>query len=227
MSVKDLDPRSASEKWSRDQASNSETPPAREPRWLGTFKRIGIVVGCVGGLLGGSKTGADIVRDIRSAPNLSFLVTPELTLFWNGGSRILSVDSGVRFKNDGTAVGHAQQPTAKLRYRRSTGELILIPLAHVSLTVDGFDANFPFSVKPGVEPSLAMQARTTLTVDQVKEIITEPQKFEFLVNVASTRNATKSYCFWIEKSTFQDLIQRGELRVMKDVPTDSCFDVDG
>src|SRR5215470_13302751 len=73
--------------------------------WVAKIGRIGIIVGCIGGILGGVYTCLSLWKWATTAPNFSLEYAPVLQLYWISKDQRLSHTWGVAMINIGEAPG--------------------------------------------------------------------------------------------------------------------------
>ena len=84
--------------------------------WIAKIGRVGIIVACVGGILGGANTFLILWHWATDKPNIEFNAPPPLLVEWIPEARRLSFTWVVTLRNKGGAQGVVKEVHAYLEF---------------------------------------------------------------------------------------------------------------
>ena len=73
--------------------------------WIAKIGRVGIIVACVGGILGGVHTSWVLLKWLFATPNIKLIPAAKLDMYWTPEGRRLSFAWVVILGNEGEAPG--------------------------------------------------------------------------------------------------------------------------
>lgn len=168
--------------------------------------KIGIVVGCLGGILGGANTLSGMWTAWTARPEFHTVVGDPLEMRWEPNAQQLSFQFGVAVHNDGGMAGDITGARAYLSRPSAAASPPPLGLG-VSLNQNEAPARYPVTVKP--KDALAVMLTVGSKLDSgpsgvfgdagLRKLVVE------LEGPNKTSVATAFYCFWIGEQAAQAL----------------------
>jgi len=167
---------------------------------IGAIGKLGIVVGCVGGILGGTNTVNGMWHDWTARPQLHTVVGDPLEMSWEPSARQLNFKLGVAVHNDGEMAGDVTGARAYLSDAATDPAAAGSPVEmSVSMDQNNTPAQYPLTVKP--KDALGVSLTVGSKLESGPKVIFGDTGLRRLTvelqgpNKLSVANAV--YCFWV------------------------------
>lgn len=173
------------------------------------FGRLGVIVGCLGGILGGSNTLLQWWRDYRAAPDIELQTARALDLGWSPAERKIDFKCVVSLRNNGTVRGVLQKPRATIR--PCSGSAPALEVKDVRLAENQFEAPFPLKLGPDARRDVQFIVETgeLPSFDQVFGAA-RAYRLEIELDPVAVRPAKATYSFSLGEGALTELTRRRE-----------------
>jgi hypothetical protein len=176
----------------------------KSPGWIAKIERAGIIVACVGGILGGTSTLVSLYNKWVSGPHIDVFSNKELDLSWTPDKKLLSVTQGFTFSNSGSAAG---SPNPEHAYLESAPRHLKLPLEDIQVFEKQKEIKNRIVVEPDHERELQITMASALTPEQEHALFesssTIPYDLVFEVKIPQTTRI--EYCMYLGPSLVKQL----------------------
>jgi hypothetical protein len=175
-------------------------------------QRLGIVVGCLGGLLGGVYTIQQIHKQYSAAPRIQPGGGGPIKLSWDSAGRQIGFSFGLGLKNNGEAPGSITVARAYLKSPAPSAEKpIDVGVRSIRVSERSVPLDFPVSLKAGdvrdveltITSELPPERQPALQRDGLYELVL------VLDRDGSAEKTEVSYCFWLGTGATNPLTKTG------------------
>jgi hypothetical protein len=175
--------------------------------WVAKIGRVGIIVGCVGGILGGTSTCLALWKLATATPNIELVLGDGLRMHWASEDQRLSLTCGVTLQNKGEAIGVVKAAHAHVESEAwGTGRQQL--LDDIQVSEKRGDIPLPVSIKPADARDLEITMTSKLTREAEQAFFAEAlYKLVLVVNVPQPMRQV--YCIYMGQSLVRDLHEKG------------------
>jgi len=178
--------------------------------WIAKIGRVGIIVACVGGILGGANTFLILWHWATDKPNIEFNAPPPLLVEWIPEARRLSFTWVVTLWNKGAAQGVVKEVHAYLEFgAQDTGKR---PLDDIKINENGTDIPPFISVRPADTHALKITMAVELTREAEKTFFEEESFHKLILEVVFGHMPQPEYqefCIYLGLSSI-DLREKGD-----------------
>jgi hypothetical protein len=188
--------------------------------WVAKIGRVGIIVGCIGGILGGTSTFLNLWKSVVTAtPNLVLVPGDGLCVQWSSENQRLSLTWGLTVQNKGEAIGVVKAVRAHIKSKAwETGKQQR--LGDIQVTEKRVDIPFPVSVKAADARDLEITMASDLTHEAKHEFF-EEGLYSLTLEVDVPQAKSSEYCIYVGKSLLKDLREKGLGKL--DAPDPRCI----
>jgi hypothetical protein len=175
--------------------------------WVAKISRVGIIVGCIGGILGGSSTFLNLWKSVTATPNLHLVFGDGLSVQWSSEKQRLSLTWGVALQNTGEAIGFVKAARAHIKSKAwETGKRER--LGEIQLNEKRIPIHFPVSIKPDDARDIEITMASNLTIEEVQALF-EEGLCSLTLEVDMPETKSSEYCIYIGESLLKDLREKG------------------
>ena len=190
--------------------------------WLAKISRVGIIVACIGGILGGTNTFLSLWKVATATPNLDLVLGDGLRMYWSSENRLLSLTCGVTLQNKGEAIGVVKAAHAHVESKVwGTGKQQRLDDIQVSEKRDKIP--LPVSIRPDDARDLEITMASNLT-HEAEQAFFEEGLYKLILEVENPQPMQREYCIYMGQSLLRDLREKGYGKL--DTPDARCTSVD-
>lgn len=195
-----------------NQINTIEDQRRKESRgWLARISRIGIVVGCLGGILGGSSTFLNLWNEYRAKPDTALIPGGDIDLSLDQDGR-LDLKCGLVVYNKGRASDAVRAARAYL--------LDGVPpsqepfnLEDIRVIEKGVKTRFPISVGATDMREIEIAIGSKLPPEK-QQAFREAGLHRLVLEFdADQPNRQATYCFWMGQEAANILVKEGRLAI--------------
>jgi hypothetical protein len=188
------------------------------PGWVTRISRVGIIVACIGGILGGASTSLNLWECATATPNLDIVLGDCLHMYWSSENRLLSLACGVTLQNKGGAIGVVKTAHAHVESKEGTGKQQRLDDIQVIEKRDKIP--FPVSIRPHDARDLEITMASNLTHEAEQTFFEEGLYNLFLEIIEKPQPIQREYCIYMGQSLLRDLREKGYGKI--DTPDVRC-----
>jgi hypothetical protein len=221
MDAQDIDRRNID-----DLRARVETLEKRERGPLSKIAHAGIVIGCLGGLLGGASTLSVLWKQVTARPDIHMFTNDSVDLFWKPEERSLSLSGGISLLNMGEVAGVVTAAHAQLE-----SEVLIAPeyLEDVTVKENNGAVGLPLTIGAAGSRDVQFQIASTISSTQEPDFPKEGLYKLVLQLVTPLGDGTRTgngggtkkedvYCFYLASSLVKDLREIGHGKVGNNDP---------
>lgn len=180
-----------------------------------SLARVGILIGCLGGLIGGLSTLRQMWLDWSAQPHFEVVAESALNLYWEPQGRNLSITRNVVLQNTGDKVGSIPNPpVAQLE---SGAPLEPRTQFDISATANAQSVAFPLPIKASDAQNLTLTMSSQLPQDANPPFPSEGA-YKLVFTLAAAGAAPDLYCFRLSPPLVDQLNSTGHLRMLHSDP---------
>jgi hypothetical protein len=185
--------------------------------WVAKIGRVGIIVGCLGGILGGTSTFLNLWKSATATPKVDLVIGDGLAMHWSQEHQRLSLTCGVILQNKGEAIGVVKAAHARVESKAwSTGKQ---HLDDIQVSEKRGDIPLPVSIKPADARDLEITMASNLT-PEAKQAFFAGGLYKLILVVDVPEPMPREYCIYIGQSLLRDLREKGYGKL--DTPDARC-----
>jgi hypothetical protein len=177
--------------------------------WVSRFARLGIIVGCLGGIVGGAYTGVSMYNEVFAKANIVLIPGDRLMVSRPATPSPLTFSFGVALHNKGNAPGALRTSEAQLEIPtiEASQRLPPITLSPIRFTEKGADVVLPFSIKANEPRDVMVEAKLPHTSD-LNTLLANRGLYSLVLRVTAPDAEQKiRYCFWLGEGSADQLKQ--------------------
>jgi hypothetical protein len=184
--------------------------------WVAKITHLGIVVGCVGGILGGANTLWDVWKEVLAKPDVRVQLGGPLNVDWDPNGRRLSFNYGFVLQNNGRAPGAV---TALRAYMEHVMEHVDVSVTQgpfqlkfpsIDLSEMGKSVRLPTNIQVNYGRDIDLTIASELTHEQEQAFYGTGLK-KLIVEFEASQTGQAIYCFWLGQDAANALAITGVL----------------
>jgi hypothetical protein len=176
--------------------------------WMAKISRVGIVVGCLGGILGGASILWNLWKEVGAKPDIVLVPGAPIDVLWKPEERRLSFKCGLVLANNARASGVV---TAARAYVQTATLAPLLDFQSILFNEKSSNLRPPFSVQASATREVEISITSELTPEKEQEFRKTGLYYLILEFETSQLRRQVPYCFWLGDETTNDLFTTGVL----------------
>ena len=183
--------------------------------WVAWFKNAGIIVGCVGGIIGGLATLYNSSADYFAEPKITVTSGGDFTIYRDPNGNQALVEYGLTVENTGKALDtlSPDEPSILLHPEKGTpvDAKDSITVRSLRLLQAGQPSDDPFSVKP--QDAKNFRIRLELTQADLDTLLADPGLHSIKISLRSNKSKkepySSQYCFYVGENVAEVIRSEG------------------
>jgi len=178
--------------------------------WIAKIGRVGIIVACIAGILGGVHTSWVLLKLVTGKPNITLIPAAKLDMYWTPEGRRLSFAWVVILDNTGEATGFVEVARAHVEsVSPGTTQGVKQLLDDIQVSEKGAPSHaLSFSIRPVDTRELEITMASQLTPEAEQAFVKEGL-YTLVLEVDVPQPKYQMYCIYLGSSVVKDLRENG------------------
>jgi len=197
-------------------AARVSTLEQHERGW--TLGRVGVLVGCIGGLIGGFSTVRQLWQQWSARPNFEIVAENPLQLYWERDGRHLLISRNYALQNTGAVIGAiANLPVATFEVLSPAS---LSTTLEIVASANSSAVTFPLPIRASDGANLTFSMSSQLPDNTDLQFPAEGD-YKLILSLVGNTSESDVYCFSLTQPLVDRLINEGNVRLLHSDPCPS------